>query len=143
MQLGANAYIRVMTSHIALVKNMVCHRCVMAVEGILDKAGIPFHKVVIGEIYLEQPLNEKQKATLSSELKHIGFELIGNHMTGLIEKIKQHTIRKARNEVGDAEKKHNLSRYLSDKLNYEYTHLSSLFSSVEGRTIENFYIEHN
>jgi len=130
-----------MTSHILLVKNMVCHRCVLAVEDILNKAGIPFQKVVFGEIYLADKLNEKQKETLSTELKHIGFELIDNHMSGLIEKIKQHTIRKARYEVNNEEKKQNLSQYLSEKLHYEYTHLSSLFSSVEGRTIENFYIE--
>ena len=113
----------------------------MAVEAILNKVKIPFHKVVFGEIYLEHELNEKQKETLSSELKHIGFELIDNHLGGLIEKIKQHTIRKARYEVEKNEKKQNLSNYLSEKLHYEYTHLSSLFSSVEGRTIENFYIE--
>jgi AraC-like DNA-binding protein len=35
----------------------------------------------------------------------------------------------------------NLSSYLSEKLHYEYTHLSSVFSAVEGRTIENYFIE--
>lgn len=35
----------------------------------------------------------------------------------------------------------NLSAYLSAGLNYEYTYLSSLFSEVEGRTIENLFIE--
>jgi AraC family transcriptional regulator len=130
-----------MTSPVVLVKNMVCHRCVMAVENILNKAEIPFHKVVFGEIYLENELSEKQKETLSVDLQHIGFELIDNHMSGLIEKIKKHTIKKARYEVDAREKKQNLSNYLSEKLHYEYTHLSSLFSSVEGRTIENFYIE--
>ena len=130
-----------MTSPVLLVKNMVCHRCVLAVEDILNKAGIPFHKVVFGEIYLEDELSEKKKETLSADLTRIGFELIDNHMSGLIEKIKQQTIRKARYEVDNSEKKMNLSNYLSGKLHYEYTHLSSLFSSIEGRTIENFYIE--
>jgi len=43
--------------------------------------------------------------------------------------------------LSEAENKINLSTLLSEKLNYEYTHLSSLFSDIEGRTIENFYIE--
>src|ERR1044071_2782681 len=34
-----------------------------------------------------------------------------------------------------------LSDYLSSKLHHEYTYVSSLFSSIEGRTIENYYIE--
>ena len=50
-------------------------------------------------------------------------------------------MKKARNEVDKKEIKMNLSAYLSDKLHYEYTHLSSLFSEVEGRTIENYFIE--
>ncbi len=130
-----------MTSHIVLVKNMVCHRCVLAVEEILNREKIPFQKVLFGEIHLMDELNEKQKTALSRNLNGIGFELIDSHMSGLIEKIKQLAIKKARFEVDSKEKKINLSNYLSEKLHYEYTHLSSLFSSVEGRTIENFYIE--
>jgi len=131
-----------MSAHIVLVKNMVCHRCVLAVEDILNRTEIPFQKVVFGEIHLANELNENQKKSLSDTLKNIGFEIIDSHMSGLIEKIKQYVIQKARFEVEVKEKKINLSNYLSDKLHYEYTHLSSVFSSVEGRTIENFYIEH-
>ena len=31
-----------------LVKNMVCHRCVLSVEDILKKADIPFQHVTFG-----------------------------------------------------------------------------------------------
>lgn len=34
-----------------------------------------------------------------------------------------------------------MSTYLSSYLNHEYTYLSGLFSSIEGRTIENYFIE--
>ncbi len=120
---------------------MVCHRCVLAVEDILTRNHIPFLKVIFGEIHLVNKPDTRQKEILSKALENIGFELIDNHMSGLIEKIKQYVIRKARNEESSEEKKINLSNYLSNHLNYEYTHLSSLFSSVEGRTIENLYIE--
>lgn len=120
---------------------MVCNRCVMTVESILEKAGIPFHKVLFGEIHLVEELSEKKKEVLRKSLESVGFELIDTHISGLIEKIKHHVIEKARNEVDKKEIKLNLSKYLADKLNYEYTHLSSLFSSVEGRTIENYFIE--
>ena len=62
-------------------------------------------------------------------------------MGGTVEKIKQLVIKKARNEVTDKEKKIKLSAYLSQNLHYEYTYLSSLFSSVEGYTIENYFIQ--
>lgn len=130
-----------MSSHTLLIKNMVCHRCVLSVEGILTNANIPFHNVTFGEIHLLDEITPDQNALLSSKLNEVGFELIDNHMSGLIEKIKTLVLQKARNEVDKKEARINLSTYLSDKLHYEYTHLSSIFSDVEGRTIENFYIE--
>jgi AraC-like DNA-binding protein len=36
----------------------------------------------------------------------------------------------------------NFSNYLSEKLNYDYTYLSNLFSEVQGTTIEQFIISH-
>jgi len=123
------------------IKNMVCHRCVLAVENILKEEHIPFTQVVIGEIHHSQALNAAQKKQLSAKLNTIGFELIDNHLSSLIEKIKQLIIKKARNEVEGRERLLNVSAYLSAGLNYEYTYLSSLFSSVEGRTIENYLIE--
>lgn len=120
---------------------MVCHRCVLAVEDILRDAAIPFSKVLFGEIYLSGALAEEQKELLKEKLADIGFELIDNHMSGLIEKIKTHVIKKARNDVDEKANEMKLSNYLSDKLHHEYTYLSSLFSAVEGRTIENFFIE--
>lgn len=119
---------------------MLCHRCILSVEDILDKADIPFYKVLFGEIHLVNEISLERMETLSGMLINVGFELIDSHMSGLIDKIKLLVIKKARNEDDTKEIKLNLSAYLSEKLNYEYTHLSSSFSSVEGRTIENFFI---
>lgn len=130
-----------MTMEKIIVKNMVCHRCVRSVENILINAAIPFHKVIFGEIQLANELTREQKEDLSAKLKNEGFELLDSHMSELIEKIKMHVIMRARNEVASKEVKLNLSAYLSDKLHYEYTHLSSTFSEVEGRTIEDFFIK--
>lgn len=120
---------------------MVCHRCVLAVEDILRSEAIPFQKVSFGEIHLHEKISQHQKEALSKKLTAIGFELIDNHTVGLIEKIKTLVMKKARNEVDEKERRKKLSNYLSEKLNHEYTYLSSLFSSVEGRTIENYFIE--
>jgi len=128
------------SSHLLLVKNMVCTRCVMTVEEILKNASISYQKVLFGEIHLDEPLLDDKRHSLQESLMRVGFELIDNHTGSLIEKIKKYVIQKARNEAGQ-ENSLKLSIYLSAKLNYEYTHLSSVFSMVEGRTIENFFIE--
>ena len=130
-----------MTMDILRVKNMVCHRCILSVEDILNKSAIPFDKVLFGEIYLKNEISREQKENLSANLKNEGFEVVDTRLNGLIEKIKMLVIKRVRNEVDKKESKPNLSTYLSEELHYEYTHLSSLFSEVEGRTIENFFIE--
>lgn len=130
-----------MESNVLLIKNMVCRRCVLTVEQILEEIAIPYNKVLFGEIHLKNELSGEQRRQLQQRLESVGFEVIDNHTGGLIEKIKQYVIKKARNEVEKKENSMNLSTYLSDQLNYEYTHLSSVFSEIEGRTIENFFIE--
>lgn len=120
---------------------MVCHRCVLAVEDILRNESIGFQNVIFGEIHLFNELSHGQKERLIKKFDEIGFQLIDNHNSALIEKIKQLVIKRARNEVDENESKIKLSHYISGKVNHEYTYLSSLFSSVEGRTIENYFIE--
>jgi AraC family transcriptional regulator len=130
-----------MPSTLVLVKNMVCHRCILAVEDILRNETIPFQKVIFGEIHLYNELFPDQKERLIKKIEAVGFELIDTRSSALIEKIKQLVIKRARNEADEKESKIKLSHYLSGKVNHEYTYLSSLFSSVEGRTIENYFIE--
>ena len=120
---------------------MVCHRCVLAVEAILKNLRIQYLAITTGEIHLIEKITTAESSLLRSDLGVIGLELIDNRMSGLIEKIKQLVIRKARNEVEENESKTKLSVYLSQHLNHEYTYLSHFFSSVEGRTIENYFIE--
>lgn len=132
---------RVMDKNILLIKNMVCNRCIMAVEDILQRRGIPYTNIHLGELHTAQPLSEKQKDLLSKDLQQIGFGLIDNKTGGMIEKIKRLVIKRARNEVSEDDSRLKLSTYLSAQLHHEYTYLSNLFSSVESRTIENYFIE--
>src|ERR1043165_2073647 len=130
-----------MSANILLIKNMVCRRCTMAVEDILRKVAVPFDQILIGEVHTSHALSDEQRERLRKDLEQIGFELIDNRMSGLIESIKQHVIKKARTQLSEKESGMKLSDYLSSQIHHEYTYLSSLFSSIEGRTIENYYIE--
>ncbi len=58
----------------------------------------------------------------------------------LVERIKIHIIELLDNQ--DEQIKINLSDYLSEKLNHNYTYLANLFSEVKGTTIEQFYLNH-
>ena len=128
-------------AEVLFVKNMVCHRCLLVVETVLTNLNISCVKIGIGEIHLASVMSNEQNRKLGDSLRSIGLELIDTRSSSLIEKIKQLVIRKARNEVEENESKTKLSSYLSGKLHHEYTYLSHIFSSVEGRTIEKYFIE--
>ncbi len=123
------------------VKNMVCDRCSLFIKDILRQLHIPFHKVQIGEVHLATELKENQKQLLLERLRASGLELVETRLNQLVAKAKGLIMRKARNEVAEPEKNQKLSFYLTQHLNLDYFYLSRLFSSVEGRTIENYFIE--
>lgn len=131
-----------MSADILFVKNMVCLRCILAVEDVLRDLVIPFKVVSVGEIQLLEKMLQEKTDLLCISLARIGLELIDNRTAVTIEKIKQLIIKKARIELDEKDTKIKLSVYLSRNLHHEYTYLSSLFSLVEGRTIKNYFIEH-
>jgi AraC family transcriptional regulator len=122
------------------IKNMVCQRCIIAVENILREEGILFQNVSIGEIQFSELLTKEKKDKLIAKLSVVGLEIIENLTGGLVEKIKYLVMKRVRNEVPEMDKRIKMSNYLSEKVNYEYTYISSVFSLVEGRTIENYQI---
>ncbi len=117
---------------------MVCSRCRMVVTNELEKAGIPYLNVELGEIEVSKEPSGAQLKKLNAGLLHYGFELIDDKKRRLIEKIKNHIV-KLIHHSGEGIST-NLSDYLSDKLHYDYTYLSNLFSEIEGTTIEKYYI---
>lgn len=120
---------------------MVCNRCILVVKQELNKLNIKSSNVTLGEVELAHEIPELHLQELTQNLAALGFEVIDNHMSNVIEKIKTLIIKKARNEVNEKHVRMKLSNYLSEHLHREYTYLSGLFSSVEGRTIENYFIQ--
>jgi AraC-like DNA-binding protein len=120
------------------IKNMVCSRCKMVVTNIFEQAGIKPLQVELGEIEVEKEPDAKQRTQLDLALKHVGFELIDDRKSRIIEKIKNILVGLL--QTGHERMKNNLSDYLAGKMQYEYTYLSNLFSEVEGTTIEKYFI---
>ena len=126
-----------MTLH---VKNMVCNRCVMAVDNLLKELGYSDYKVGLGLVELkEEELSKEKKGLLKEKLEDIGFELIDDRKSQLIEAIKNFIIQKIHYEDLQGQSV-NWSDLIADNLHYEYKYLSRLFSSVDGITIEQFII---
>jgi AraC-like DNA-binding protein len=119
---------------------MVCIRCQMVVKSELEKLGIRYVNVKIGEADIIDNILPDQIAQLDIELKKSGLLLMDDKKSILVEKIKSAIIELV--HYTEDQIKVNLSDYLSEKLNYDYTYLANLFSEVKGITIEKFYLAH-
>ena len=120
------------------IKNMVCDRCIMVVQNELEKLGLDAKNIKLGEVILSKEITSLEKENLSKTLEPLGFEIIDDKKSRIIEKIKNTIIDLVHHQ--DSVVKTNLSDVLSDKLHHDYNYLSNLFSEVEGTTIEKYFI---
>lgn len=118
------------------IKNMVCPRCIMAVQGVFDNLNIPVKSLQLGEVLTDEAVGEKEKQKLNAELKALGFELLEPGKTALMSEIKSLIIKQI--HYSDEPLQVNFSTYLAENLHHDYSYLSRLFSSIESVTIEKF-----
>ena len=120
------------------IKNMVCHRCILAVQALLQKLGMAYHAVKLGEVELSEKPAPERLHQLKEQLEELGFELLDDNKNKLIDKIKTLVVEWVHYGLGD--KRSNFSSLLSAALHKDYSYLSNLFSEVEGTTIEKYII---
>jgi AraC-like DNA-binding protein len=112
----------------------------MVVKAELEKIGLPYTYVKIGEADIIGNVESEQLKQLGLALKKSGLILMDDKKSILVEKVKSAIIELV--HYTEEQIKVNLSDYLSEKLNYDYTYLANLFSEVKGITIEKFYLTH-
>ena len=113
----------------------------MMVKSELEKLGLHYINVDLGEAEIMEDVSAEQLAELNIALRKSGLELMDDKKSILIEKIKNVIVEYV--HYSDLEPlKVNFSDHLAKKLNHDYTYLSNLFSEVQGTTIEHFVIIH-
>ncbi len=119
---------------------MVSFRCKMIVQQKLNKLGLHYGTVDLGEVEIKENLTFPQLNRLRIELLKAGLELMEDKKAVLIERIKNVIVEMV-HYSGELAKVKN-SDYISEKLNHDYTYLANLFSESTGTTIEQFIIAH-
>lgn len=120
---------------------MVSIRCKMMVKSELEKLGLHYINVDLGEAEIMEDVSAEQLAELNTALRKSGLELMDDKKSILIEKIKNVIVEYV--HYSDLEPLTvNFSDHLAKKLDHDYTYLSNLFSEVQGTTIEHFVITH-
>ena len=123
------------------IKNMVCLRCKMAVQSVLEGLQIDYTSIELGRVNLPTALLPEQQDKLAEGLQHYRLELMENKKQILTEQIKV-TIMELFAAPGQ-EMLLKLSEHLCNQFPYDYTYLSNIFSETEGTTIEKYYISQN
>ncbi|MDB5205024.1 MAG: helix-turn-helix transcriptional regulator [Flavisolibacter sp.] len=119
---------------------MVSLRCKMIVKSELEKLGLHFTIVELGEVEIREKLSAKKQIELKAAMIRYGLEVMEDKKSMLIEKVKNIIVEMI--HYTDEPPTVNFSDFLSEKLEYDYNYLSNLFSEVKGTTIEHYIISH-
>ncbi len=123
------------------IKYMVSLRCKLVVKDAIKSVGLHYKNVDLGEVeLLENTVSPEQHAQLETMLLKSGLELMDDKKSALVEKTKNVIV-----EMIHYDKelpKNNISDFISEKLDHDYTYISNLFTEVTGMTIQNFILLH-
>lgn len=120
------------------IKYMVSLRCKLMVKDELLKLGLQPTNIDLGVAEIPGEITPEQHERLRANLSRSGLELLDDKKSILIERIKNAVTEMI--HYSDEPPSQNYSDYLSEKLNYDYTYLSNIFSQVKGITIQQFII---
>jgi AraC-like DNA-binding protein len=119
---------------------MVSIRCKMVVKAELERLGLQYSMVDLGEAEIKGNITAAQRDRLKRELARSGLELMDDKRAVLIERIKNVIIEMV--HYTDEVPRVKNSEYIGSKLNHDYTYLANIFSETTGTTIEHFIIAH-
>jgi AraC-like DNA-binding protein len=121
-----------------IIKNMVCPRCIEAVSQIFNDLDLIATEVQLGKVNIKAEISANQKVVLEKKLEERGFQLLDDKESKIINQIKTIIINQVHHRQQSNGK--NFSTLLMENMHYDYSHLSRLFSLVEGQTIERFVL---
>lgn len=121
------------------IKNMVCPRCISAVEQALRESGLKPESVELGRVTLNESPDDNQLRVLDSKLESIGFERLEGTQPKLVLDIKN-LLSDYLTEIEKGNEMPKKSEYLSESLYKNYSYLSTLFTQFEHLPIEKFWV---
>lgn len=120
------------------IRNMVCDRCILVVDGVLRHLGLEVLSVGLGEALISGRPDQAVMEEVRAALEALGFALIDDPRQRLAEQIRNQIV--ALVHERDRALRVNLSERLREATGHGYGYLSRLFSETTGTTIERYYI---
>ena len=122
------------------IQHMVSLRCKLLVKAELEKLGIEYKSIELGEVTLSKPISEQTEKQLKAQLYKSGLILMHDKKAMLIEKIINIIVEMVHYTV--EYQNVNFSAFLSEKMQQDYHKMAEIFSKTKGITIEHFVILH-
>jgi AraC family transcriptional regulator len=125
------------TSTTLHIKNMVCNRCIKVVREELEKLGLDVRSILLGEVVVAGAVDREKVRPV---LEQNGFELIEDQRARVIERVKLAVLKLVRRDAEREPLVVKQSEFIAQEVGKDYHALSTLFSSVENVTIEQYII---
>ena len=122
------------------IRNMVCNRCIKVVREELEKLDYTVEKIELGEVVIGSDSKKFKLDRIKKSLEENGFELIDSRKAKIIERIKILIIKLIHHNFTENLSDINLHGEIIKEAGLSYQYVSSLFSSMEGISIEKFII---
>lgn len=122
------------------IKNMCCDRCIGVVKDLLKKSGYNPVSVLVGEVVIPGVLSPKDLQRIADKFQTRGFGIAETSEEKTAIKIHASICQYVNEGAYKDGRKKKLSAYVAEMMNRSYYHLSRIFSSVTGLTIEKYYI---
>jgi AraC family transcriptional regulator len=123
------------------IKGMVCQRCILVVKTRLQQLGMEPLKVSLGEVTVitASPLPDHE--LIEQSLKPLGFQLIEDKKVKAVNAIRR-LVAEVYSGSYDFPAGFRFSELLKERLHRDYDSLSTLFSFMEHKTLEQHIIEY-
>ncbi len=121
------------------IKNMVCSRCETIVKAELEKIGVEFLGVKIGEVETKKIISGLERQQFAAALHQNGFELIDDQKNVIIEKLKKAVL--DLENFSDEDLKTGFAEYISLIADDNFISLNQLFAEIEGMSIEKYVVK--
>lgn len=126
------------TTHLH-IKNMCCERCVEVIMKLLKATKYKVISITLGELVLKGKISSQDKYNIEQRLKDKGFSLTETYNEKLVSQVKT-LLLKYREVLSLNDKPGKLSSFISGGMQMSFSHISRIFSQLEGITIEKYLL---
>lgn len=126
------------TTHLH-IKNMCCDRCVEVIMKLLKATKYKVISLTLGELVLKGKISSQDRYNIEQRLKDKGFSFTETYNEKMVSQVKA-LLLQYRDKLSVNDKPGKLSAFISGGMQMSFSHISRIFSQLEGVTIEKYLL---